>query len=112
MRRLRDGELLTREDREEVATNYYVSDHAKEQLKKRGVDLDEVEDLIRFPFFAYKNTDDTINFVRTKTEYLVAHYHPNLKKYCIVTYKEASKNGFTTLDKWELAKKHKKRNPK
>ena len=97
------GEILTREQLNEIANNYRLSKHAQERLAERGKGVN-VKKVLLNPLLAYFNTDGSINIAKDKFNYFVI-VKKSERKYLVVTYKEKSKNNITIFDKWNLAKK-------
>lgn len=105
MRKLNRGERLTNAELQEIATNYCLTNHAKDRIKKRGISKNQIKDIILNPLIAYFNTDYSINIAKDQHHYFVIVYNKNQNKYVIVTYKEPSSNGKTISEKQEMAKK-------
>lgn len=109
MRKLNRGEILTKTELQEIATNYCLTYHAKDRMKERGIAENQIKDIILNPLIAYFNTDYSINIAQDQHHYFVIIYNENQNKYVIVTYKEPSYNGKSIFEKHEMATKGKDR---
>lgn len=95
------GQLLRRQELNEIADNYILTKHAKEMIETRCPNLN-VKDSIRHPVLAYFNTDGSVNIALNSYEYLVV----SLERipYAVITFKEKSYNGVDIYRKRYLAK--------
>lgn len=94
------GQLLKRNELEEIADNYILTRHAKEMIDKRHPDLN-IEYSIKNPILAYFNTDGSVNIAINDFEYLVIAL--NVFPYKVITFKEKSHNGIDIFFKRYLA---------
>lgn len=99
LRRLNRGEELTREELQEIADNFILSNHSKEKIAERHPTAN-IKEIILNPIVAYYNTDKSINIALNEYEYLVIA--PD--SYVIVTFKEKSWYSKTVFDKQDMAK--------
>ena len=99
LRRLNRGEELTKEELQEIADNFILSNHAKEKIAERHPNVN-IKEIILNPIIAYYNTDQSINIALNEYEYLVIA--PN--SYTVITFKEKSWYSKTVFDKQDMAK--------
>ena len=99
LRRLNRGEELTREELQEIADNFILSNHSKEKIAERHPNAN-IKEIILNPIVAYYNTDKSINIALNEYEYLVIA--PD--SYKVVTFKEKSWYSKTVFDKQDMAK--------
>lgn len=95
------GEELTKEEREEIANNFFISRHAIERLRERG--KVDIRQLVLDPLVAYFNTDGSVNVAQDEYNYLVFSYDDFHKNWKVVTWKEESWHGKTVFDKQRMA---------
>lgn len=88
MRNLNRGEELTKEELAEIYYHLYITSHAKERLKQRNSNINEVLKTIRNPFLAYFNTDGSINIAPNNWQCYVISNKNKYGNYCLITYKE------------------------
>lgn len=81
MRRLNRGEILLKEELQEIANHYFITPHAMKRMNERGLNKEDVTKIILNPLLAYFNTDGTINIARNEDHYLVVGYNNYYKKY-------------------------------
>lgn len=95
--------LLTREELKEIASNLFITDHAKERMKERlnTEDVEIIKKHITHPYLAWRNYDKAINIAIDKYTCMIIEKADN--GYVLVTIKEASKNGVTTDTKFSMA---------
>lgn len=96
------GEELTESELDEIASNFYISNHAYERLSQRGnVDIRQ---LLKKPLVAYFNTDGSVNVAKDEYNYLVFDFDTKHNNWCLVTWKEESWYGKTVFEKQAMAK--------
>lgn len=96
------GELLTKNELRKIANNFILTKHAKERIKERRKYIN-VKRTIQNSFFAYYNTDGSINIAINSYEYFVVRYSFKLNKYVVITFKEKSFNDYNIFKKRYLA---------
>lgn len=94
------GQLLNRDELDEIANNYILTKHAKEMIEKRCPNLN-VKYSIQNPILAYFNTDGSVNIAISDFEYLVVVL--DKFPYKVITFKEKSHNGIDIFFKRYLA---------
>lgn len=97
-----NGELLTKNELQEIANNCYLTKHAKERIKERKNYIN-IKKAIQNSFFAYYNTDGSINVAINPYEYFVIYYNNLYHNYVIVTFKAKSLNHINIFVKRSLA---------
>lgn len=94
------GQLLKRNELDEIANNYILTKHAKEMIDKRCPNLN-IKYSIQNPILAYFNTDGSVNIAISDFEYLVVVL--DKFPYKVITFKEKSHNGIDIFFKRRLA---------
>ena len=101
------GELLTKDELQEIAEDFVLSRHAEQRMAERFPELD-IHKAILKPLLAYFNTDGSVNIALNSFEYLVVA--TNSKPFKVVTYKEKSHNNIDIFTKRTMAMQGKSRN--
>lgn len=109
------GEQLNANFVKKVANNMFLTYHSQDRIAERcpsliGQTLQEtlenVAKEIKNCKFAYNNNDGSINIVLQNDYTIVFAFNDKYKKWHMVTIKEHSQNGFSTSDKWIIARLH------
>lgn len=110
MRKKNRGEVLTTSELAEIASNFFISKHAKMRILERSElnTVEKIKEKILHPYVAYFNTDGSINIAVDRYNYFVVVEKEN-GGFLIITYKEPSLHGIDILTKQSLAKKGKAR---
>lgn len=113
--------ILTQDELNDIANNLILTNHAKERIKERleNKTEDDIKKIIKHPFYAWNNTDNTKSIAIDNNKYFVIAQDFNDKsKYALITIKEKSKNDVSITTKLQMAffgkrpKKRSERNEK
>lgn len=101
--KLQDGDVLSGNLKNEIASNVKLSSHAIDRLKKRGVVISDVPNLIKRSKLAFYSNERFYIGINDYECFIVANDANG--KYIIITFMEKSENGYTLQDKLDFAKR-------
>lgn len=107
----KSGESLTQEELDKIRNNYVIGEHAKQRLKQRKLDPNEIPAILNNPYLAFYNIDQSVIVAKDDKCYLIFRYKKRQEKYVLITYVVQTTNKRTSVAKKQVLAKLKMKTP-